>query len=94
MNYDLNENNNTNNNNYYYSKNNEYETNRRKANVNKGNWSEMLSRTSKEGRDQINSNPNNYESDVLAKNHYHYDGEKRHFQIHCCWCGSFHKEAY
>ena len=84
INFDLNENNNTNNynnnNNYYYSKNNEYETNKRKANVNKGNWSEMLSRTSKEGGDQINSNPKNFENDVLARNHYHYDGEKKHFK--------------
>ena len=78
INFDLNEN--TNNNNYYFSKYNEYETNKRKANVNKGNWGEMLSRTSKEGRDQITSNPNNYESDVLARNHYYYDGERRHFK--------------
>ena len=48
--------------------------------MNKGNWSEMLSRTSKEGGDQITSNPNNYENDVLVRNHYNYDGEKRHFK--------------
>ena len=81
INFDLNENDKDNNkNNYYFSKYNEYETNKRKANVNKGNWGEMLSRTSKEGRDQITSNPNNYESDVLARNHYYYDGERRHFK--------------
>ena len=81
INFDLNENDKDNNkNNYYFSKYNEYETNKRKANVNKGNWGEMLSRTSKEGRDQISSNPNNYESGVLARNHYYYDGERRHFK--------------
>ena len=78
--YNSNYNNNDNKYNYYNSKYNEYEINKRKANVNKGNWGEMLSRTSKEGRDQVTSYPNNYESGVLARNHYNYDGEKRHFK--------------
>lgn len=81
INYNLNENNyykanNINNDNDIYN----YESINKKPYLNNSNWTGMLIKASKDEQDHIKRKPNNYQSNVLSRDYYDNNGEKRHFK--------------